>query len=262
MKATALHFSRMGWEVFPLKPREKTPATSRGFKDASADSKQIEAWWGRNPSFNLGLPTGKNFVVLDADSEEAYHSVRALGTREPATVRTGKGWQWYFSPPSFPVRNSAGKVSRGIDIRGIGGYVVAPPSIHPNGKAYEWIEFPFRLLPFPQWLEVYTREKPRVQRADVMPMPMASNATKYGSRALRNQCSKVFCSVNGTRHATLASAAFSIGQLVGAGQIPKGEAYSELLSASLASGLEKTEAERTVRQCLKAGMSHPYFPKN
>ena len=257
---TALHFARMGWEVFPLKPREKVPATYDGFKSASSDVRKVERWW-KNVDYNLGLPTGKNFVVLDADSEEAYESIRALGTTEPPTVITGKGWQWYLTVPDFLVKNSAGKVSRGIDIRGVGGYVVAPPSIHPNGQAYKWVEFPFRLVPFPEWLEVFTRPKKAEPREERPPVFSSGGSTKYGAAALRKSCYRVFSASDGTRHATLAQVAFSIGQLVSSGQIPKLDAFDEVLAASLASGLEKTEAERTTKQCMLAGMKHPFYPR-
>lgn len=260
-RETALHFARMGWEVFPCAEKDKIPATKNGHKDATCDTARIVSWWLRR-DYNLGLPTGKNFVVLDADSEEAYASVRALGTREAATVKTGKGWQWYFHPPDFEFKNSVSKISKGIDTRGVGGYVVAPPSVHPNGKLYTWNEFPFRLLPFPEWLRVFMQPKKMEPRVQMAPVAFSGTATKYGMRALEKQCSKVFCAPEGTRNATLAACSFGIGQLVGSGQLEKNAATSELVLAAIGSGIPQHEAQRTAAKCLLSGMKHPFFPKS
>lgn len=255
---TALHFVRMGWPVFPCNVKEKTPATRFGFKDASSGENQINEWWSRK-DYNLGLPTGKNLVVLDADCEEALASVRALGTKDPPTVRTGRGWQWYFEVPEFEVRNSAGKISTGIDVRGVGGYVVAPPSIHPNGKSYEWDVFPFRLLPFPDWLRVFTRPK-TFTRDQEKKVTTFGEATAYGRKALQKQCSRVFCSPSGTRNSTLAAAAFGIGQLVASGNLSQVVSEEELIAAAMGAGLDRKSSMDTVKRCLAAGMKNPFFP--
>ena len=80
---------------------------------------------------------------MDVDGLDAEVELRRLEAKHgnlPATVEviTTRGRHLYFQTPETSVRNSAGKVAPGIDVRGDGGYVLAPPSIHPSGRRYEW----------------------------------------------------------------------------------------------------------------------------
>lgn len=143
-------YQRLGFYVFPLRPRAKTPATPHGCKDATNDLERILRYWQRVPSANVAIATGaqSGVWVLDVDHPHGFESLAALekqyGTLHATlTQRTGGGgvqllWRW---PRTFEVRNSAGKLGRGLDVRGSGGYVVAPPSIHPEtGDAYVWLD--------------------------------------------------------------------------------------------------------------------------
>lgn len=135
-----------GWSVFPVKG--KIPITANGLNDASRDMQKASAWWERYPDRGIGLATGKvsGVWVLDLDGEEAVEALIALQEREgqlPKTVaaKTGRGTHLYWRMPAgADVRNSAGKVAKGIDVRGTGGYVVIPPSPHPSGTKYEWLK--------------------------------------------------------------------------------------------------------------------------
>jgi len=100
---------------------------------------EIRRWWQQWPQANIGIVTGLQVVVVDADSDEAVAYVQSGAlTRTPWMVRTGRGVQFYYQAnEKFPIRNSANAAAK-LDIRGVGGYVVAPPSIHPNGRTYEW----------------------------------------------------------------------------------------------------------------------------
>jgi hypothetical protein len=149
----ALDYAGRGWPVFPLWwpsgrrcacPRGggcsspgKHPLTKDGFKDATTDIDAILTWWARWPDANIGLPTGLAFDVLDVDSDEALDLVDALGdtTCGGPMVRTGRGWQFLFAPTGSG--NRAGLIA-GVDWRRIGGYVVAPPSMHVCGRRYAW----------------------------------------------------------------------------------------------------------------------------
>ena len=154
-------YAEKGWPVFPLKPRDKRPATPNGFKDASSDLDQIDAWWGQFPGYNIGLPTGHAFDVLDLDGEIALERARAfpgfpLGYRHPGPVSlTGRGWHLLFAPTGR--KNGADLLlnESKIDFRGAGGYIAAPPSIHPQGHLYQWADGrgPQLLIPeAPTWL--------------------------------------------------------------------------------------------------------------
>ncbi|MEW6351708.1 MAG: phage/plasmid primase, P4 family [Thermodesulfobacteriota bacterium] len=159
---TALLYARDGLLVFPVhgidetgrctcgrrscKNPAKHPASPRGLRDATIDSSQIDTWWGNGQAHNIGIATGagSGVFVLDVDGDEGADSLRELeATNEPLpatwTALTGRGMHLYFRlPEGFQVRNSASKIAGGLDIRGSGGYVVAPPSHHISGRHYVW----------------------------------------------------------------------------------------------------------------------------
>jgi len=97
-----------------------------GFKSATTDRSRVHAFWSRWPSARVGLPTGERFWVLDVDRLAAMGE---LPKELPATwtVKTPRGLHYYFQPVEG-LTNSAGGLPSGIDVRGLGGYVIAPPS--------------------------------------------------------------------------------------------------------------------------------------
>jgi hypothetical protein len=157
-KVAAEFYLGKGWPVFPCKPRGKTPLCEHGLKDATTDPAQIAKWAARWPGANVGTPTGTN-IVLDLDSRddgdaslaelEKIHGVLP----DTLTVSTGGGGKhFYFRADGAAIRNSASKVGAGLDVRGNGGFVVCPPSVHESGKRYEWLR---RVHPvsLPEWLK-------------------------------------------------------------------------------------------------------------
>ncbi len=155
--AAALYYAQeYGWSVFPLVPRDKFPLTGHGFKDASRDADRIAEWWTQHPDANVGIATGdtSGLLVLDVDGPEGESALEWYGEL-PSTleVRTGKGRHLYFARGADAIRNSASKLGAKLDVRGDGGYVVAPPSIHPNGGVYKWASGrgpgKLELAPFP-----------------------------------------------------------------------------------------------------------------
>ena len=131
-----------------------------GVSDASADIAIVGRWWQTWPNANIGIATGRRsgLVVLDVDFRaDGDASLAALvGQHEPlletACVHTGGGGlHYYFSHPGGTVRNSASVLGAGLDIRGDGGYVVAPPSLHVSGQAYSWA-LACHSAPLPKWL--------------------------------------------------------------------------------------------------------------
>lgn len=140
-KAALWYAVQRGWAVFPLKPGDKIPMTSQGFKDATTSAEQIEAWWMDKPNANIGIATGEvsGIVVVDVDGPQGEAALAALGQMPATPVSlTGKGRHLIFQRPPDGLRNSAGKLGPQLDTRGDGGYIVAPPSIHPNGGKYQW----------------------------------------------------------------------------------------------------------------------------
>ncbi len=159
----ALDYGRLGWSVIPVEPRGKRPLIRwQTFQYRRADVPEIAEWFRRWPNANIAIVTGivSGLVVLDIDPGHGGEGSLEQLQREhgplPDTleVRTGGGGQHlYFAHPGEVTRNRVGLVP-GIDLRGDGGYVVAPPSIHASGEPYRWERSPEVLYPLsvPQWL--------------------------------------------------------------------------------------------------------------
>lgn len=146
----ALNYAYRGWHIFPCKPRGKTPLTRHGFKDATIHPDRVREMWGRWPDANIGIATGaiSNLVVFDYDGEKGKatlariitETVKAQGEM-PLTLcaRTARGWHLYYRPlPDQGDMRSSSDKENGIDVRANGGFVLAPPSIHPSGAIYSW----------------------------------------------------------------------------------------------------------------------------
>lgn len=145
MIGSALGLARRGLHVFPCLPRDKRPATEHGCKDATVDREIIRQWWRSEPRYNVAVATGavSKIFAIDVDGLDAECELRRLEAEHgelPPTVEaiTARGRHLYFWMPDAPLRNSAGKIAPGIDVRADGGYVLTPPSIHPSGRAYAW----------------------------------------------------------------------------------------------------------------------------
>jgi hypothetical protein len=147
-----------GCAIFPCRPGQKEPATPHGVKDATPDLVTIGQWWAANPAYNVGVATGEasGFWVLDVDGEDGEASLRQLEAELPPTVEAitgGGGRHIYFRLADAPVRNSTGRIGLGIDTRGEGGYVLAPPSLHPCGRNYAWsVDSTGEFADAPDWL--------------------------------------------------------------------------------------------------------------
>ncbi len=145
--ASALWYGEQGIPVFPLAPRGKRPVTRHGLKDASTDAAHIREWWTATPDANIGLPTGIVFDVIDVDGPQGVVSVsryiESIRSRMLGMVTTPRAGGLHYYVPTDPAqKNTASKIAPGVDTRGVGGYVVAPPSItdeHGSNRMYEWV---------------------------------------------------------------------------------------------------------------------------
>lgn len=150
----ALWYASQGIAVFPCVPGGKRPATKHGFKDASTDADQIRAWWKVNTAYNIGLPTGQRFDVVDLDGPEgliAYGNMLDSGQAiaPVAVALTPRGRHYYVHPTGAGNGTNVGGMSK-VDYRGAGGYVIAPPSRVLGSGVYRWtVDRPLRpeLLP-------------------------------------------------------------------------------------------------------------------
>ncbi len=140
-----------GVPVFPCVVEGKRPLTRRGFLDASSDPEQVAAWWSRTPDANIGIPTGaaSGVVVVDVDvhgphnGRAAYQRATEAGLVDGAglLVRTPTGGAHvYFPATPGREQRSWQAADVGVDFRGDGGYIIAPPSrriIDGNVRRYQ-----------------------------------------------------------------------------------------------------------------------------
>ena len=156
-----LRVAARGWRLFPVVSRQKQPLVSDWQNQASNDETSLRFWLRRFPSCNWGVATGPGSGVfaLDVDGEEGLASLLTFerqGYKLPQTLTTltGRGSHLWLSWPTngTVVRNSAGKLAHGLDVRGEGGYVVIPPSVHPSGTPYDFADEQVPVAPPPEWL--------------------------------------------------------------------------------------------------------------
>lgn len=161
----ALDYLHRHWSVIPMRERDKRPLIRwLEFQQRQASEAEVAGWYRRWPQANVGIVTGalSGLVVLDVDPRHGGEQSLAEWQREhgplPQTIEAitgGGGRHLYFSHPGGVIHNRAG-LAAGIDLRGDGGCVVAPPSIHASGKPYRWVEGrapgEHRLAQLPGWL--------------------------------------------------------------------------------------------------------------
>lgn len=285
--AAALDYAARGWPVLPLHhpigtgPKSgpdrarcscgrdcgapgKHPRTAHGLDDATVEAETIRHWWERWPSSNIGLRTGVAFDVLDLDGPEALDSLDALAPPDAATITTamavtGRGIHMYLATTG--AGNRAG-IAPGIDWRGAGGYVVAPPSLHHlHGDRYSWGDGPCGIdtpiADMPAWLASIVVDRPRRKPLP----PLSGSGSRYGATALDAEVGRVAVAEVGARNDTLCRAAYRLGQLVAGGQLDAQEVAGALLTVALRIGLSEGEAVATIRSGMSAGMTSPRRPE-
>ena len=169
-KDAALDLARRGFAVFPCKPKSKEPATANGFYDASSDPAIVEKLFAGKSNYNFGIATGpaSRVWLLDEDDQRAGEVLTELEQRHGAiprslcatTGRDGGGKHRYFQYPAGVEIKSQNKIvvpgygKLNLDVRGTGGYAIAPPSLHDSGRRYAWESDPdeTQIVEGPSWL--------------------------------------------------------------------------------------------------------------
>lgn len=171
LPVAAHRYALHGFPVGPL--HGKIPLTSHGMKDFTTDPEQVQRWWAQYPGANIGVRPPVGWVVLDIDPRnggaDTWQQINH-GHTLPATIVTctgSGGWHWWFRLPyAGDIRGSAGD---GVDVKTHRGYLVMPPSIHPDThglyRVHQWVQP--RLVPqLPVWLRKHVY---RPLPAPVMP---------------------------------------------------------------------------------------------
>ena len=177
-KEQALQYEQLGFSVIPLLPKDKKPLVPWiAFQQKRALPEQILAWWDQHPQANLGIVTGQisGIFVLDVDGTQGQESLKGKHLPPTVTSRTGGGGIHYlYRYPGFEVKTCTNLLPK-VDIRGDGGYIAAPPSIHPNGTAYEWAISPDdgEISQAPAWLlELLDDTRGPTEKEASMPNPV------------------------------------------------------------------------------------------
>lgn len=280
LEAALDYATRAGWCVFPARPDAKCSYKSADHSDGrkwglTRDPPEIRADFTRWPYARIGIPTGavNGIVVIEADTI-AGHGVDGLAAlrqleaehgalpETPKAISPSGSDHRYFRHPGadIKIKNSASAIGRGIDVRGDGGMVIAPPSINPDGRAYCWIDkSPIAALP--GWLIELTRDKPRLisERALAAIRRPFNGPSSYGNAALEAEIAALVNAAPGTRNDALNRAAFSLFQLVVGGELDGTEAMRRLLEATKVNGARDSTAQikTTIRSGAHAGLQHP-----
>lgn len=233
---------RMGWSVIPLHARDKHPAIRwAAYQHRAADRDTVARW--ATQGGNAGIVTGvlSGLLVLDLDNDSAIAEAEARGIPATVTVATAKGRHCYFAHPGGTVGNRAG-IFPGADVRGDGGYVVAPGSIHPTGAIYTWIMAPdgTPLVAPPAWLVDLLKPTAPIEPPTRAPgthtarsRALAGDCTPYGRAALWRESEAIRRAVRGAQETTLNNAALKIGALVAGKEVSLPFARVELVRAGM-----------------------------
>jgi hypothetical protein len=173
-----------GWHLFPLGVGSKTPALGESWPTmATTDPERIAAWCAADYNYGIACaPSG--LLVVDEDEPGAFGEYASRrGQQVPATftVSTGRGRHFYFrQPEGLPVPNSAGLSGLHLDVRGHGGYVVGPGSIHPTGDLYQPGDWHADLASCPEWLaQALAEPKATTRRVNGEPWDSPPSSSRF-----------------------------------------------------------------------------------
>jgi hypothetical protein len=269
LDAALRYAALLNWRVFPC--TGKIPLTDRGFHDASTDPATIEAWWGRYPGALISVATGRasGVIVLDIDVKHAgpngWHGLEDLGALPladtPIASTPSGGTHLFFDPGDRDIPLSVGKIGLQLDVRGERSCCTLPTP----GTGYRWD--PHKnprttpLAPAPAWLVAPVRAP---SAAAPLYRPPPGEISPYGASAVNSAVRAIYHAPEGQQSTTLNREAFSLGGLVGAGQLPERVAHDALLQAAFAMFTydrrrpwRRADLERSVKASFAAGIREP-----
>lgn len=286
--SVALDLASVGLPVFPAlaaydtrsRRWTKRPLVRAWQSQATTDAERIREWWMQFPDAVPGLELGRTgLVVIDGDRHGGPDGVAAFAVLaadhgaippHPETLTPGDGEHHVFAQPSdIRLGNRRGALPEGIDVRGAGGWIVAPGAVRADGR--QWAPAPEApalveayatgTIPvLPEWLAALISDVPRHQRIDVSRSDAAASTreTAYARQALY-ETEQELRSIppNTRRNEALNGAAYRFGRMVARGWISEVEVTDALAGASLVSGLDHGEIRRTLMSGLEAGKQQP-----
>lgn len=266
MMTCALAYAQLGMRVFPVAANCRKPMTAHGYKDATADPKEIERLWPKGSKSQIAVATGhvSGVFVLDvdvkgADGHRTLAQLQAANGYLPPTwcTRTPSGGlHLWFRQPDRPLRNRVG-FAPGLDVRTDGGSVAVPPSRRWDGE-YAWEISPWAIpvADSPGWL-LDLIDPPSVARPCSPPIQVGSvdGLTRYATAAIADETRRLASMAPNTgRNMQLFKAAANLGELVGAGVVPAQVIEDALVCAATACGLVADDGQRAVMATIKSGL--------
>jgi len=272
LMAAALEYAKKGKAVFPCAPGTKKPLTKHGFKDATTDEEQIRQWWTKHPDAWIGMPTGEknDIFVIDVDVKHGAPGLESLAALEkehgklPDTLSqtTASGGRHFLFeyPKHVKLGNSIGKLGKGIDTRGAGGYIIVAPS-----PGYKMADGAMALLAtLPSWVIDMLIPKPPTKAPNSPTERRRGGPSKrYGQAALNGILDEMRAAGRGERNSKLNVSALRIGSLVAGGCIftmYADDALNALADAARDTGLGDSEIRATILSGYGAGLKRPFVP--
>jgi len=138
-KSAEYYTKELGLAIIPVGKDKKPLIAWKEFQNRFPTNEEVRGWWERWPDANIGIITGgiNNILVIDIDSPEGHDAIRPyIQEVEPPVCKTTKGKHYYFH--HIPGQGNLTRFLPGVDCRGEGGYVIAPPSKVNGGPEYTW----------------------------------------------------------------------------------------------------------------------------
>jgi Bifunctional DNA primase/polymerase, N-terminal len=244
-----------------------------GVNDATCNRARILAWWTRHPHANIGLATGHRFDVLDVDGPAGAQAIQELAATHglhssgPLVRTGGGGWHYYLAPTGLGNVQPHGLEN--VDWRGRGGYVVAPPSRHASGQAYQWVlgrdlDTPMAEVPAPLRARLERRAPARPAGPVELPATGIDPGDRYARAALAEELTRVATAPVGQRNRQLWESTRNLYNLVATGALDSREVDQALLDAAERCGLlaeEPRQTDRTLASGRQVGLAHPGRPR-
>jgi AAA domain/Bifunctional DNA primase/polymerase, N-terminal len=283
--AAALRHASIGLRVLPVRvyqdegKRWRKKPCIKGWQDkATNDFAVLEQWWEDFPAALPGIELASaGLFVVDTDRHEAgkdgvaaFAALRTANPNfpsQPKTLTAGLGEHFFFrQPPGMCVGNAEGGLPPGVNVRGAGGFVVAPGALRPDGAIWEPAPDTPDLVgafqagtipPVPPWLvEVLSPQNGRSAKiAPSAARDITAREKAYASAALDAVCNEVAISNVGERNNAVNATAYRLGRMVGRGWLERHVVVSRLITASERNGLVLDDGEKSVKDTIESGLN-------
>jgi hypothetical protein len=275
----ALSLAAAGLPVFPA-GTDKRPLLAGWQEKASTEEEQIRQWWDGYPAALPAIVVGRaGLVVIDCDRHpggndgiKAFNELVGANGAKLANVpltRTARGGAHLFfrqpPPPDEPLGNGRGELPDGIDVRGVGGFVIAPGAVLPNGSRWQSVNGRPSLADafkagtiseLPQWLADIIRRNRQPTGGGInecaRPGPNSLRGQAYAAAALQGAAAELSAAPSGKRNETLNAVAFRLGRMIERGWIDEKTVSEELLGACDANNYLREHGHRATMKTIES----------